>query len=194
MFDKLDFTYQTAFAASEKPSPPAEWGPLRPSTPPATYTSTLKTPLKNIISKLTVSKPSTSSPVKRAEYISPYKAKYWAVKTKLLRKQMEGTNEDFILEAIFKLRTENTEVHDKIIDYFINQYDEYSQSSEDDVLEEVKPPVEWDTQRPSTPPATYTSTLTTPLKNMISKLTGSKPSTSSPVTRAEYISPYKAKY
>ena len=47
-------------------------------------------------------------------------------------------NEDFILEAIFKLRTENTEVHDKIIDYFINQYDEYSQSSEDDVSEGVK--------------------------------------------------------
>ena len=51
---------------------------------------------------------------------------------------MEGMNEDFILEAIFKLRTENTEVHDKIIDYFINQYDEYSQSSEDDVSEGVK--------------------------------------------------------
>ena len=46
--------------------------------------------------------------------------------------------EDCILEAILKLRTENTEVHDKIIDYFINQYDEYSQSSEDDVSEGVK--------------------------------------------------------
>ena len=37
-----------------------------------------------------------------------------------------------------------------------------------------EPPVDWNTQEPSTPPATYTSTLTTPLKNMISKLTGSK--------------------
>ena len=91
-----------------------------------------------MISKLTGSKPSTLSPVTRAEYISPYKAKYWAVKTKLLRKQMEGMNEDFILEAIFKLRSENTEVHDRIIDYFINQYNEYSQSSEDDVSEGVK--------------------------------------------------------
>ena len=51
---------------------------------------------------------------------------------------MEWMNEYFILEAIFKLRTENTEVHDRIIDYFIKQYDEYSQSSEDDVSEGVK--------------------------------------------------------
>ena len=29
-------------------------------------------------------------------------------------------------------------MHDGIIDYFINQYDEYSQSSEDDVSERVK--------------------------------------------------------
>ena len=80
-----------------------------------------------MISKLTGSKPSTSSPVTRAEYISPYKANYWGVKKKILREQMEGMNEDYILKAIFKLRTENTEVHDRIIDYFINQYDEYSQ-------------------------------------------------------------------
>ena len=53
MLDKLDVTYQSAFAASEKPSPPVEWDTQRPSTPPATYTSTLTTPLKNIISKLT---------------------------------------------------------------------------------------------------------------------------------------------
>ena len=50
---------------------------------------------------------------------------------------MEGMNEDYTLEAIFKIRTENTEMHDRIIDYFINQYDEYSQSSEDDVSEGV---------------------------------------------------------
>ena len=34
---------------------------------------------------------------------------------------MEGMNEDYILKAIFKLRTENTEVHDRIIEYFTNQ-------------------------------------------------------------------------
>ena len=51
---------------------------------------------------------------------------------------MEGMNEDYILEAIFKLRTENTEVHDRIIEYFTNEYDEYAQSSEDDVSERVK--------------------------------------------------------
>ena len=44
VLDKLDFTYQSAFTASEKPSPPAEWGPLKPSPPAATYTSILTTP------------------------------------------------------------------------------------------------------------------------------------------------------
>ena len=53
MLDKLDVTYQSAFAASEKPSPPDEWGPLKPSPPSATYTSTLTTPLKKIIIALT---------------------------------------------------------------------------------------------------------------------------------------------
>ena len=127
VLDKLDVTYQSAFTASEKPSPPSdpdEWGPLRPSTPPATYTSTLTTPVKKMISKLTRSKPSTSSPVTRLEYISPYKENYWAVKTKKFRKQMEGMKEYCILEAIDKLRTENTEMHDSIIDYFVNQYDD----------------------------------------------------------------------
>ena len=51
---------------------------------------------------------------------------------------MEGMKEDYILEAINKLRTENPEMHDDIIDYFVNQYDEYSQSSEEDVAEGLK--------------------------------------------------------
>ena len=51
---------------------------------------------------------------------------------------MEGMKEDCILEAIVKLRTENTEMHDGKIDYFVNQYDEYSQSSEEDVAERLK--------------------------------------------------------
>ena len=91
MLDKLDVTYQKAFAESEKlePSappvePPIDWNTQEPSTPPAMYTSTLTTLLKKMISKLTGSKPSISSPVTRAEYIFPYKANYWAVKTKLL--------------------------------------------------------------------------------------------------------------
>ena len=46
--------------------------------------------------------------------------------------------EAYILEAINKLRTENTEMHDGIIDYFVNQYDECSQSSEEDVAEGLK--------------------------------------------------------
>ena len=51
---------------------------------------------------------------------------------------MKGMKEDCILESIFKLRTENTEMHDGIIDYFVNQYDEYSQLSEEDVSEGLK--------------------------------------------------------
>ena len=46
--------------------------------------------------------------------------------------------EDCILESIVKLRTEDTEMHDGIIDYFVNQYDEYSPSSEEDVSEGLK--------------------------------------------------------
>ena len=53
VLDKLDVTYQSAFAASKKPSPPAEWGPLKPSPPAAAYASSLTTPLKKMISKLT---------------------------------------------------------------------------------------------------------------------------------------------
>ena len=51
---------------------------------------------------------------------------------------MEGMKEDCILEAIDKLRTENTEMYDGIIDYFVNQYDEYSQSSEKYVSEGLR--------------------------------------------------------
>ena len=142
VLDKLDVTYQSAFTASKKLSPPAEWGPLKPSPPAewgllkpsppaAAYTSSLTTPLNKIISALTGSKPSTPSPVARADYVSPYKEKYWAVKTKNRRKQMKGMKEACILEAINKLRTENPEYHDGIIDYLINQYDEYIQSSEE---------------------------------------------------------------
>ena len=76
MLDKLDVTYQSTFAASEKPSPPAEWGPLKPSAPAAAYTSSLTTPLKKIIDALTGSqKTSTPSQVARADYVSLYKEK-----------------------------------------------------------------------------------------------------------------------
>ena len=66
MLDKLDVTYQSAFAASEKSSPP-----------PAAFTS----PLKKILHAITGSpKPSTPSPVARAvDYVSPFKQKYWDV-------------------------------------------------------------------------------------------------------------------
>ena len=63
MQDKLDVTYQSAFTASEKPSPIE-----------AAYTSSLTTPLKKMLHALTGSqKPSTPSPVARADYVSPYK-------------------------------------------------------------------------------------------------------------------------
>ena len=73
VLDKLDVAHQKAFTASNKPAPsappeetPVDWNTQEASIPPATYTSTLTTPLKNMISKLTGSKTSTSSPVTRA--------------------------------------------------------------------------------------------------------------------------------
>ena len=66
-------------------------------------------------------KSSTPSPVVRgADYVFQYKEKYWAMMTKNLRRQMKGMKEDYILEAINKLRNENPEYHDSIIDYLIN--------------------------------------------------------------------------
>ena len=105
MLDKLDVTYQSAFAASEKPSPLA-----------AAYTSSLTTPLKKMLHALTGSqKLSTPSPVAQADYVSPYKEEYWAMMTKKIRQQMKRMKEAYILEAINKLRNENPEYHDSII-------------------------------------------------------------------------------
>ena len=127
MLDKLDVTYQSAFTASEKPSPPAA------------YTSSLAAPLKKMLHAFIGSqKPSTPSPVARADYVSPYKEKYWAMMTKNIRQQMKGMKEAHILEAINKLRNENPEYHDSIIDNLVNQYDEYSQSSKEYVSEGLK--------------------------------------------------------
>ena len=110
VLEKLDVTYQSAFAAYEKPSPP-----------PAAHIS----PLKKIIHTITGSqKPSTPSPVARAaDYVSPLKQKYWDVMTNNLRKKMVGMKEDYILDAIYILRNENPEYHEGIINHFINEYD-----------------------------------------------------------------------
>ena len=117
MLDKLDVTYQSVFAASEKPSPPAK-----------AFTS----PLKKILHALTGSqKPPTPSPVARgADYVTSFKQKYWDMMTKNLRQQMKGMKEDYILDAISKLRNENPEYHGGIINHLINEYDEFSQSCE----------------------------------------------------------------
>ena len=73
MLDKLDVTYQSVFAASEKLLPPAE-----------AHTS----PLKKILHAITGSpKPSTPSPVARAaDYVSPFKQKYSDAMRNNLRK------------------------------------------------------------------------------------------------------------
>ena len=119
MWDKLDVTYQSAFAASGKPSPPE-----------AAFTY----PLKKILHALTGSqKLSTPSPVARgADYVSPYKEKYWDVMTNNIRKQMVGMKENYILDAINILRNENPEYHDSIINHLINEYDEFNQSCDVD--------------------------------------------------------------
>ena len=52
--------------------------------------------------------------------------------TKNIRKQMVGMDEDYILDAIYILRNENPEYHEKIINILISEYDEFSQSCEGD--------------------------------------------------------------
>ena len=45
---------------------------------------------------------------------------------------MARMDEEYILNAIYMLRNENTEYHEKIINIFIDEYDEFSQSCEGD--------------------------------------------------------------
>ena len=47
-------------------------------------------------------------------------------------------NEDYILDAIYLLRHENPEYHERIINILINEYDEYSGSCEEDVTDSTK--------------------------------------------------------
>ena len=129
VLDKLDVTYQSAFAASEKQSPPA-----------AAHISPLKKILHAIIGS---QKPSTPSPVAQAaDYASPLKQQYWDVVTNNLIKQMVGMDEDYILDAIYILRNENPEYHEGIINHLINEYDDFSQYCEGDTdsaeSEEIK--------------------------------------------------------
>ena len=88
VLDKLDVTYQSAFTASQKTSPPS-----------AAHVS----PLKKILYAFTGSeKPSTPSSVAlSADYVSPLKKKYWDVQTNNLGKLMAGMNEEYILDAIY---------------------------------------------------------------------------------------------
>ena len=101
--DKLDVTYQSAFATSEKPSTSSS------VPPPEDYVS----PLRKILYAFAESKLSTPSSVARAEdYVSPLKKKYWDFQTDNLKEKMAGMNEDYILDAIYRLRHENPEYHE----------------------------------------------------------------------------------
>ena len=79
--DKLDVTYQSAFTASEKPSPPA-----------AAHISPLKKILYAFIVSQKLSTP--SSVAQAADYVSPLKKQYWDVQTNNLGKLMAGMNEE----------------------------------------------------------------------------------------------------
>ena len=124
LLDKLDVTYQSAFTASKKPSPLA-----------AAHIS----PLKKILYAFTGSqKPSTPSPVARAaDYVYPLKKQYWDLQMNNLRKLMAGMIEEYILDAVYILRNENPEYHEKIINILIDEYDEFSQSCEGDTDSEA---------------------------------------------------------
>ena len=54
------------------------------------------------------------------------------MQTDNLKAKMAGMDEEYILDAIYLLRHENTEYHESIIKRFINEYDEYSVSCEGD--------------------------------------------------------------
>ena len=124
VLDKLDVTYQSAFAASKKQSTSS-------SVPPAAaYVS----PLKKILYAFTASeKPSTPPSVPQASYyVSQLKKKYWDVQIDNIRQMMDRMNEDYILDAIYILRNENPEYHESIINRLISEYDEYSMYCEGD--------------------------------------------------------------
>ena len=114
-FGQTVCSYQSAFAASEKPSPPA-----------AAYVSPLKKILYAFIGS---EKPSTPSSVSRAaDYVSPLKKQYWDAQTNNLRKLMAGMNEEYIIDAIYLIINENPEYHGSIINRLIGEYYELSQS------------------------------------------------------------------
>ena len=54
------------------------------------------------------------------------------MQTDNLNARIAGMNEDYIIDAIYLLRHENTEYHESIINILINEYDEYSVSCEGD--------------------------------------------------------------
>ena len=54
------------------------------------------------------------------------------MQTDNIKARMAGTNEDYILDAIYLLRQENPEYHESIFNRLINEYDEYSVSCEGD--------------------------------------------------------------
>ena len=45
---------------------------------------------------------------------------------------MAGMDEEYILNAIYMLRNENPEYHEKIIKILVKEYDEFSESCEGD--------------------------------------------------------------
>ena len=124
VLDKLDVTYQSAFAASKKLSTSSS------VPPPAAYVS----PLKKILYAFAASeKPSTPLSVPpAADYVYPLKKKYFDVQTDNLKENMDGMNKDNICDAVYQLKHEDEEYHGGMIERFINEYDEYSASCEED--------------------------------------------------------------
>ena len=61
------------------------------------------------------------------------------MQTNNLRKLMAGMNEEYIHDAMYILRNENAEYHEKIINILISEYDEFSQSCEGDGTDSTAP-------------------------------------------------------
>ena len=89
----------------------------------------------NILDKLDVTyqsaftaseKPSSVPPA--AAYVSPLRKKYWDVQTNFLTEKMARMDKDETLEAIYKIKHEDEEYHEGMIERLIHEYNDYSAS------------------------------------------------------------------
>ena len=68
----------------------------------------------------------TSSTVPTGHYIYPSQERYWDMQAKLLTEKNVGMEKDKICEAISQVKLEDEAYHERIIEYFTQEDDDYS--------------------------------------------------------------------